>query len=145
MAKDMVHFERPTLGPFMSVVCFRYLHDDAMDLAGRALIVDAGRQRGQDLMQEIDLANHPEKATADALLAELDKALGLDGTRLCLVQSVKATDNGGFEIHSKECASALYTLGVLIGSISAIAGKTMVGQITEAEPTTGSRFVIEPL
>jgi hypothetical protein len=122
--------KRPTLGPLMSVVCFRYLHDDAIDLAGRALIVDAGRQRGQDLIEELGLQG--KFSGADDLLKSLQNALGPDGTRLCLIGQITQNDNGGFEVHATECASPIYTLGVLIGAISGITGKTMLGEEVEA-------------
>lgn len=141
-----ISVQRPTLGPFMSVICFRYLHDDAMDLAGRALIVDAGRQRGQDLIEELGLVGSYHGA--DALQQDLYKALGPDGTRLCLIQRVEERDNGGFEVKSIECASPIYTLGVLIGAISSMNGKTMMGKdATEENPQSDGAhiYLIDPL
>jgi hypothetical protein len=126
-----IEVKRPTLGPFMSVVCFRYLGEDAEGLAGRALVVDAGRQRGQDLVEELGIQNTPH--TAEELQRDLDNALGVNGTRLCLIKSIKAIDGGGFEVYAGEYACGTYTLGVLIGAISAINGKTMLGKDTEAE------------
>jgi hypothetical protein len=137
-----VQIKRPTLGPFMSVVCFRYLHDDAMDLAGQALVVDAGRQRGNDLIHELGAQGTHQNGAK--LYKELDDALGMNGTRLCLIQSVKEMDNGGFEVHSKECASPTYTLGVLIGAISAMVGKTFIGKELEGASPDERVFQIEP-
>lgn len=139
-----IQIHRPTLGPFMSVVCFRYLHDDAIDLAGEALIIDAGRQRGHDVIAEQGLANTGNNHTADTLYQELTKALGPDGTRLCLIKSVEAKD-GGFEIKATECASHIYTLGVLIGAISAMSGKTMIGKQHEGADAHERIYNIEPL
>jgi len=135
---------RPTLGPFMSVLCFRYLHDDAEDLAGRALIVDAGRQRGQDIVEQLGKMGS-NQSTAE-IQKELQEALGPNGTRLCLVQSVQEKENGGYEIHSTECASPIYTLGVLIGSISAFTGKTMLGKDTDIQTNGdgGQIYHIDP-
>ncbi len=140
-----IRVKRPTLGPFMSVVCFRYLHDDAMDLAGRALIVDAGRQRGQDLIEELGLQG--KFSGADDLLKRLQDAFGPEGTRLCLIEQIIEKDDGGFEVHSTECASPIYTLGVLIGAISGITGKTMLGEEIEAtgkEGVEGRIYSIHP-
>lgn len=139
-----VNINRPTLGPFMSVVCFRYLHDDAMDLAGQALIVDAGRQRGQDLIDELGIAGQHQ--VADAIHKDLHDALGPDGTRLCIINSISERDGGGFEVHSSECASPIYTLGVLIGAISSITGQTMIGKHMGKEDGTEEHvYHIEPL
>jgi hypothetical protein len=137
---------RPTLGPFMSVVCFRYLHDDAEELAGQALIIDAGRQRGRDLIEGMQL--ECSNQCAEEIQNELHKALGPDGTRLCLIESVVAKDNGGYEVRSFECASPKYTLGVLIGAISSITGKTMLGHEMEVigkEDVEGRVYHIDPL
>jgi hypothetical protein len=137
---------RPTLGPFMSVVCFRYLHDDAEELAGQALIIDAGRQRGRDLIESLQIECNGD--CAEKIYNELSKALGPDGTRLCLIESVTAKDNGGYEVRSFECASPTYTLGVLIGAISAITGKTMLGHETEVTgkgDVEGRVYHIDPL
>jgi hypothetical protein len=130
----------------MSVVCFRYLHDDAMDLAGTALIIDAGRQRGRDLIEELGLIG--KFTGADDLLHHLHTALGPDGTRLCLIEQVIQKDNGGFEVHSVENASPLYTLGVLIGAISSMTGKTMLGEevaTTDKEGIEGRIYSLDPL
>jgi hypothetical protein len=143
--RDIV-VKRPTLGPFMSVVCFRYLHDDTVDLAGTALIIDAGRQLGRDLIEELGLIG--KFTGADDLLQRLHDALGPDGTRLCLIEQVIQKDNGGFEVHSVECASPLYTLGVLIGAISSMTGKTLLGEevaATGKEGVEGRIYSINPL
>jgi hypothetical protein len=120
--------DRPTLGPFMHVVCFRYLGADAEELAGRALLVDAGRQRGRDVIEELGLINNYE--SAEALQKQLDDTLGMNGTRLCIIKSVTEHADGGFEVHTSECAFDHYTQGVLIGAISAITGQTMLGEET---------------
>jgi len=141
-----IKINRPTLGPFMSVVCFRYLHDASQDIAGNAMIIDAGRQRGHNLIQELHLAGSCKDA--ETLHSHIASALGPDGTRLCIVQSIKEQDNGGYVIHSTESASPTYTLGVLIGAISAITGKTMIGKevaITGEEGIEGRTYCIEPL
>jgi len=140
-----IKVNRPTLGPFMHVVCFRYLVEDADDLAGRALIVDAGRQRGQDLIEQLGKKGTHQKA--QDIQRELDDALGLNGTRLCIIQSVTEKDNGGFQIHAMECASPAYTMGVLVGAISAITGVSMLGKETDvgAEGPEARIYDIDPL
>lgn len=138
-----VNVDRSTLGPFMSVVCFRYLAEGAEDLAGQAMLVDAGRQRGHDLIAELGLANSHEDAAK--LHQQLDAALGINGTRLCVVKSVTETEAGGFEIQTEECISPHYTIGVLIGAISTMTGKTMLGKNVDANDSGGQTYLIEPL
>jgi hypothetical protein len=143
MLKDNVKIERPILGEFMNVICFRYLGADAEELAGRALVVDAGRQRGQDVIEELGLQN--SHTSADALQKQLDDVLGLNGTRLCIIDKVVATETGGFEVHTNECACNVYSQGVLIGAISSITGKTMLGKEVGETGTNGHIYSIEPL
>ncbi len=142
MNKD-IQINRPTLGPFMSVTCFRYLHDDALDMAGPALVTDAGRQRGHDLIEELGLLG--SKPAAAHLQEELLKALGPDGTRLCLLQNLKETEDGGYEVRSKECVSPTYTVGVLVGAISAVTGQTFIGSHAEGATPDERVYSIKPL
>ncbi len=113
-------------------------------MAGRALVVDAGRQRGQDLIEEHGLTGSHQ--TADAIQQELDKAFGINGTRLCLIQEITQNDDGGFTVRATECACPTYTLGVLIGAISAITGQTMLGKEIDApqEGAEGRIYHINP-
>jgi predicted hydrocarbon binding protein len=130
---------RATLGPFMSLTCFHYLREVAEETAGRALVVSAGRKRGLELIESIGLANSSQDA---ATIAEkLDEALGAEGTRLCIVSSVTAKPNGGYEVHIRDgaCTAGVtsdepycaFTMGVFIGAITAITGRRMIGKETE--------------
>jgi predicted hydrocarbon binding protein len=135
MSVDVI---RPTLGPLMSLTCFHYLRHGAEDNAGRALVVAAGRQRGQDLVEALGL--HGASQDAQIICQKLAAALGLDGTRLCLVHSVVANANGGYEIRISEgaCTAGVtsdepycaFTMGVFIGAIGAITGRRMLGRET---------------
>jgi predicted hydrocarbon binding protein len=132
----MTTTSRPTLGNFMSLVCFQYLRVGTEDVADRAPIVSAGRKRGYDLVEELGLLG----STADAALIQrkLAEALGADGTRLCLVTSVTANTAGGYEVRIREGACTAgqvspeplcaFTMGVFIGALYAITGKPMRGQ-----------------
>jgi predicted hydrocarbon binding protein len=145
---------RPTLGSLMSLTCFHYLRHGAEDAAGRALVVSAGRQRGHDVAEELGLLG--SMAEAEQIREKLALALGAEGTRLCLVQSVTPTANSGFEVRVAEgaCTAGVtsqepycaFTLGVFIGAISAITGQRMIGR--EVECSAMSRpecvYLIEP-
>lgn len=130
-----IQINRPTLGEFMSVTCFRYLSEDAEELAGRALVIDAGRQRGSDVIEQMGLKGSHE--SGETLQQQLDDVFGVNGTRLCMVKQVRETDEGGFEVHVEECASVPYTQGVLLGAISAITGKTILSGDSYDTDSTG--------
>lgn len=135
----MADVTRPTLGSFMSTTCFHYLRTVAEETAGRALVISAGRKRGQDVISELGLGGKAQDA--DVMQAKLDEVLGINGTKLCIVNSVIAKANGGYEVHITEGVGTVgvktsepncaFTLGVFIGAVSALTGKTMVGKETE--------------
>jgi len=131
----MSSITRTTLGPNMNLVCFQYLRIITEEVAGRAPIIAAGRKRGYDLAESLGLLG----ATSDATTIKnhLAAALGAEGTRLCLVESITSKDNGGFEVHIAESACiagqhsneplCAFTLGVFVGAIHAITGTRMMG------------------
>ncbi len=130
---------RETLGEFMSITCFQYLREGAEDTAGRALIVSAGRKRGYDLIESLGLSSSTQEP--DMIKEKLNTTLGVDGTKLCIVNSIATKDNGGYEVRIKESACTAgvttsephcaFTMGVFIGAISAITGQRMLGHETE--------------
>lgn len=89
----MTEATRANLGSLMSLTCFHYLREVAEETAGRALVVSAGRKRGYDLAEGLGLLGDSQDPAV--LRARLDAALGADGTRLCVVRTVSAKDNGG--------------------------------------------------
>lgn len=146
---------RPDLGSFMHAVCFQYLRMYTEEVAGRAPVISAGRKRGYDLIGELGLLD--STVDAEMIRARLDAALGVDGTRLCLVRAVVTLPNGGYEVTINESACTAgqhtteplcaYTLGVFIGAIHGLTGKRMQGrEITcEACGHDACHYVIEPI
>ncbi len=134
---------RSELGSYMSIQCFRFLRFGAEETAGRGLIVAAGKERGHSLN---DLLKGVKADDDAAITAALSKILGIDGTRLCLVQSVKNTPQG-YEVKITESACSFgikadepncaYTLGVFIGAMEVISGRRLTGQETECAATGG--------
>jgi hypothetical protein len=110
----------------VSARSFRYLSDDAEELAGRALVIDAGRQYGHDIMEELGVIGSHQNA--NDIHKEVSEAMGPNGGKLCLIQSLEEHSDGGFEVHATECACVTFTLGALIGAISAVTGQTMLGK-----------------
>jgi predicted hydrocarbon binding protein len=117
---------RAVLGQYMSAECFRYLRQYAEETAGRGLIVQAGKQRGYSLADNLKGLNPDDTAS---ITATLNKLLGIDGTRLCLVEEVSKTENGyRVRISESACSTGLktsepncaYTMGVFVGAIEVI-------------------------
>ncbi len=146
---------RPTLGDYMSLICFHYLRQGTEDIAGRAAIVAAGRNRGSDLCESLGLNG----ATSDgAVMTEkLYDALGEAGTRLCLVDSVTQQPDGSYEVHIHEgaCTAGVqsavpycaFTMGVFVGAISAMTNTRMLGREQTCEAMNGKEcvYLIEPV
>ena len=131
--------DRPTLGAYMSLICFQYLRVGTEEVADRAPIVAAGRQRGHDVVENLGLLGRVKDPAV--IHKHLDDALGLNGTRLCLIQSVHATPNGGYEVRLTEGACTAgqhtsepfcaFTLGVIIGAIQGMTGTRVRGVETQ--------------
>ncbi|HMA37890.1 MAG TPA: 4-vinyl reductase [Chloroflexia bacterium] len=147
--------KRAVLGDFMSVTCFQYLRNGAEDIAGRVPIVAAGRQRGADLVASLELQNSTQDVSA--ITAQLQAALGAEGTRLCLLDSVTVKPSGGYEVrlHEGACTAGAqaaepvcaYTLGVFVGAISALTGRRLHGTETQCAAVAGEHCIyqIDPL
>jgi hypothetical protein len=123
----------------MSLVCFQYLRVGTEEVADRAPIVASGRQRGYDLIEGLGLLG--TTTDSEAIRAKLDEALGLNGTRLCLVHAVQLKPNGGYEVRISEGACTAgqvssrphcaFTMGVFIGAIQALTNTRVKGVETE--------------
>jgi len=146
---------RPTLGASMSLICFQYLRTFTEEVAGRAPIVAAGRQRGYNLVEGLGMLG----ATTDSAVMHerLAQALGAEGTSLCLVKSIQAKPNGGYEVRLTEGACTAgqsssepvcaFTLGVFIGAIHGMTGTRMQGVETTCSACGGAECVyqIDPI
>lgn len=147
--------ERPTLGNFMSLTCFQYLRVGTEEVADRAPIVAAGRKRGYDLIESLQLLGSSEDP--GLIQSKLEEALGPKGTRLCLVKSIIQKSKGSYEVHLTEGACTAgqvsstpicaFTLGVFIGALHAITGIPMRGHETSCVACGAKEcvYVIEPV
>jgi hypothetical protein len=75
----MSDFGRPTLGPFMSLLCFQYLRVGTEEVADRAPVVASGRQRGYDLVEGLGLLG--STTDNETIRVQLNEALGVNGTK----------------------------------------------------------------
>lgn len=133
--------DRPTLGPMVAALCLQQLRLYTEDLAGRGPILGAGRLRGQAVIDERGLRNTVQD---DASLTRLFlDVFGIDGTRLCIVDSVVSDDEGGYQVTVVEGACTymattdepmcVYTLGVFVGAVQAITGRPYQGLETTCQ------------
>jgi hypothetical protein len=91
---------RPELGDFNSIICFRALVNGLEEALGpkAAMIatIAAGRARGKKLAMDLGLTGtNPDLGIATDLI---QKALGVDGTKLCLIDKIEAIEIGFNEL-----------------------------------------------
>jgi hypothetical protein len=123
----------------MHTVCFRYLCEDAEQLAGPVILIDAGRRRGTDIANSQGM--HTNNIAVEEYQARLDAILGEHGTRLCVVHSIHKRDDG-YEVHASNCADEKYTLGVFIGLLDAMTGKNLHGKTETTHAEGDYTFVL---
>jgi V4R domain len=133
--------QRQELGPFMHMVCFQYLRTYTEEVTGRAPIVAAGRKRGYDVIEGLRLLG--STTDPELIRTQLNKSLGMEGTKLCLIQSISTKPNGGFEVRLTDgaCTGGVtsdepvcaFTLGVFVGAMHGITGVRMTGRETECQ------------
>jgi len=77
---------RKELGDFSSIVCFKAVVTGAEEALGEKAaaitLIAAGRNRGKQLAEQLGLKNGMPLAE---IVPALQKALGKDGTKLCIV------------------------------------------------------------
>ncbi len=147
--------QRTTLGQFMSLTCFQYLRVGTEEVTGRAPIVAAGRKRGHDLIESLGLLGTTQDAAT--IQNTLATALGIDGTRLCIVNSIVPTGNGGYTVKISEGACTAgqaaseplcaFTMGVFVGALQGITGLQMRGResVCSACGAEACEYQIEPV
>ncbi|MBO3130445.1 V4R domain-containing protein [Dermatophilus congolensis] len=139
---------RPTLGKFVAAECLQQMRLHVEDLAGPGPVLGAGRMRGAGLVEL--LGKTGASPSIDDATDILQKALGLDGTRLAIVDDI-TEDNGTYtvRIHEGACSfdrksdepMCAYTLGVFVGAIGSLYGATMTGKELECEAMGDSQCV----
>lgn len=137
---------RHELGDMMSTVCFKAAVtglEEALGAKAAAIsLIAAGRQRGKNLAESLGLTNKSSEVSPEEVTSKLRFALGLEGTRLCLVDRIEQTDSawkvytretvcsaGELEGSTRQCT---YTLGAIQGFLEAFLGKRLRGRHTES-------------
>lgn len=146
---------RPELGDFVSIVGFRALLNGLQEAVGdktaSVVAIAAGRARGKELADNFGLTGtEPE---LDKVTFALQEALGLNGTRFCLLDKIEAMDNG-YRVYCRETIGSAgepqgssgtltYTLGSIQGALEAMMNKRLRGKQVESVLRGGSHDVLE--
>jgi hypothetical protein len=145
---------REELSDYSSIVCFKALAvgiEEALgEKAASIALISAGRQRGKSLAASLGLTD--QNPGWDQVTVLLQKALGSEGTRLCIVDKITA-DGDTFQVFCRETiCSAMeepgsartlsYTLGAVQGAIEEITGQRLRGKQVESVLRGGNADVI---
>jgi hypothetical protein len=144
---------RTELGDFSSIVCFRALVvglEQALgEKAAMIAMVSAGRDRGKQLVASLGLSPMPLTEALPAIQA----AIGVNGTRLCIVDKVEETGET-IKVYCREtiCSAGepqgsprklTFTQGAIQGALEALTGLRLRGQQVESVLRGGSHDVLE--
>lgn len=148
---------RPELGEFSSIVCFKSvvvgIEEALGDKAAAIALISAGRQRGKQLAEELNLAKKGEEMSLSEVTEKVQYALGSNGTRLCIVDKI-IQEGEAYKVYTREtvCSAGegegssrqcTFTLGAIQGFLEAFLGKRLRGQQTESILRGGSNDVLE--
>ncbi len=146
---------RKTLGDFSSIVCFKAAIEGMEDALGERTaaiaLIAAGRARGKSLAKELGL--NGDNLSLQNIAQKMDDALGVNGTRLCMVKQIIQVDNmikvytfetlcsaGEVQGSPRKCT---YTLGAVWGALEQTFGKRLQGKHTESVLRDGEYDVFE--
>ena len=150
-----MNMDRPELGEFSSIVCFKAVVTGAEEALGEKAaaitLIAAGRNRGKQLAEKLGLAT--AHSSLEEILPALQKALGKEGTRLCIVDKLEQTE-GLIKIYCREtiCSAGepegsprklTFTMGAIQGVMEQFLGKRLRGKQTESVLRGGSHDVVE--
>lgn len=146
---------RPELGDFSSIVCFKALVTGAEEALGEKAamitLIAAGRNRGKQLAKQLGLLEN--ETSLEGIVPLLQKALGKDGTRLCIVDKIEQAGEA-ITVYCREtiCSAGepegsprklTFTLGAIQGVLEHVTSKRLRGKQTESVLRGGSHDVVE--
>ncbi len=151
----MMSVLRKELGNFSSIICFKAaisgMEEALGDKATAIALTTAGRARGKKLAEELGFT--AGSYSLDDAADQLRKALGKEGTRLCIVEKIVSEDeiikvytsetlcSAGEALNSpRKCT---FTMGAVWGAIEQIIGKRLRGTHTESVLRGGTHDVFE--
>jgi len=146
---------RNELGEFSSIVCFKAVvtgTEEALgEKAAAIALISAGRNRGKQLAEQLGVKG--KNISHEELVPLLQKALGKDGTKLCIVDKIDQTEES-IKVYCREtiCSAGepegsprklSFTLGAIQGVLEQLEGKRLRGKQIESVLRGGSHDVIE--
>lgn len=148
---------RQELGDFSSIVCLKAMvvgiEDALAEKAAAIALIAAGRKRGKDLADSLNLTNKGVGLSMDELQQKVNHSIGKEGTRLCIIDKIE-TDGESYKVHTREtvCSSGepqgsprtcTYTLGAIQGFLEAALGQRLRGKQVESVLRGGTNDVLE--
>lgn len=150
-----MEMDRLELGEFSSIVCFKAVVTGAEEALGEKAaaitLIAAGRNRGKQLAAALGLTS--ANSSFDDILPALQKALGKEGTRLCLIDKIEQTDSS-IKVYCREsiCSAGepegsprklTFTMGAIQGVMEQFLGKRLRGKQIESVLRGSTHDVIE--
>jgi predicted hydrocarbon binding protein len=126
------------------IVCIKALITGMEDALGEkataVALTTSGKTRGKKLALELNLTE--DKGNLDAVAKKLNKALGVEGTRLLILEKI-VQEGDVIKVYNKEtiCSAGelkdsprkcTFTLGAIWGALEEVTGKKLVGKHTES-------------
>ncbi|MCS6812661.1 MAG: hypothetical protein NZ772_03695 [Cyanobacteria bacterium] len=145
---------RSELGDFTSIICFKAIITGVEEALGEKAaaiaLIAAGRNRGKQVADQIGCTG---QGISDTVTSLLQKVLGKEGTRLCIIDKIVEAD-GVIKVYAREtiCSAGepqgsprklSYTLGVLQGVLEQVTGKHLRGKQTESVLQGSAYDVVE--
>ena len=146
---------RNELGDFSSIICFKAaitgMEEALGEKATAIALIAAGRSRGKNLAKELGLSGTSiDWAT---IADKMAFALGINGTKLCKIESI-VEEADVIKVSTSEtlCSAGepegsprkcTFTLGAVWGALEEVTGKRLKGTHTESVLRGGSSDVFE--
>lgn len=146
---------RPELGDFSSIVCFKAaiagIEDALGEKAAAIALMAAGRKRGKALATHYGLRER--SCSTEELCALLNRVLGAEGTRLCIVDRIEC-EGEGLTVHCRETVCSAgesegsgrmlsYTAGALQGVMELYEGRRLRSRQTASVLRGATHDVLE--
>ncbi len=146
---------RSELGQFSSIVCFKAIVTGAEEALGEKAamitLIAAGRARGKQVAEQLGVKG--AGTSPEELVPLLQKVLGKDGTRLCIVDKIEQTSES-IKVYCLEtiCSAGepegsprklTFTLGAIQGVLESVMGLRLRGKQTGSVLRGSSHDVIE--
>jgi predicted hydrocarbon binding protein len=151
----MPGLQRKELGDFSSIVCFKAaisgMEEALGDKATAIALTSAGRTRGKKLAEELGLTG--ASISLEDAAHKLGLALGLEGTRLCKIETI-ISEGDIIKVSTSEtlCSAGepmnstrkcTFTMGAVWGALEQLLGKRFKGVHTESVLRGGTHDVFE--